>query len=235
VIEKIGNRFRRDVDAYAKAHGVPVLHLAKPDRSRWDDRKLDHVRPYLDRAEAAGRHGVVAVVAAQEFQWVFGATKETNGNAVWFDSNKSERRVSCYYFYVNDRQFGPGFIKICSCFPYLAKYTRRTALSEVCRPLLHPHGLSFKAVPRGRCSGAAEGVCVSQRGPPLPLTVRWRGLDQLLPRHRANGSALHRVTADECDRRRRGLPLPRPAGDRRRWGPARIYRFRTGGRRIKQG
>ena len=30
VIEKIGNRFRRDVDAYAKAHGLPVLHLAKP-------------------------------------------------------------------------------------------------------------------------------------------------------------------------------------------------------------
>jgi hypothetical protein len=31
VIEKIGNRFRREVDAFAKAQGVPVLHLAKPD------------------------------------------------------------------------------------------------------------------------------------------------------------------------------------------------------------
>ena len=121
VIEKVGNRFRRDVDAYAKTHGVPVLHLAKPDRSRWDDRKLDHVRPYLDRAETAGRHGVVAIVAAQEFQWVFGATKKTRGNAVWFDWNRSERRVSCYYFYVNDCQFGPAFIKICSWFPYPAK------------------------------------------------------------------------------------------------------------------
>jgi hypothetical protein len=121
VIEKIGNRFRRDVDAYAKAHGVPLLHLAKPDRSRWDDRKLDHVRPYLDRAETAGRFGVVAIVAAQEFQWVFSATKKTNGTAVWFDWHKTERRVSCYYFYVNDREFGPGFIKICSWFPYPAK------------------------------------------------------------------------------------------------------------------
>jgi len=121
VIEKIGNRFRRDVDGYATSHGVPVLHLAKPDRSRWDDRKLDHVRPYLERAEATGRHGVVAIVAAQEFQWVFGATKKTNGDAVWFDWNKSERRVSCYYFYVLDREFGPGFIKICTYFPYPAK------------------------------------------------------------------------------------------------------------------
>jgi hypothetical protein len=121
VIEKIGNRFRRDVDAFAKHYAIPVLHLAKPDRSRWDDRKLDHVRPHLERAEATGRHGVVAIVAAQEFQWVFSATKKTKGNAVWFDWNKSERRVSCYYFYVLDREFGPGFIKICSWFPYPAK------------------------------------------------------------------------------------------------------------------
>jgi len=121
VIEKIGNRFRRDVDAFATAHAVPMLHLNKPDRSRWDDRKLDHVHPYLERAEATGRHGVVAIVAAQEFQWVFSATKKTKGNAVWFDWNKSERRVSCYYFYILDREFGPGFIKICTYFPYPAK------------------------------------------------------------------------------------------------------------------
>jgi hypothetical protein len=121
VIEKIGNRFRREVDAYAKANGVPVLHLAKPDRSRWDDRKLDHVRPHLERAERDGRHGVVAIVAAQEFQWVFSATKKTKGNAVWFSWDKSERRVSCYYFYVLDREFGPGFVKICTYFPYPAK------------------------------------------------------------------------------------------------------------------
>jgi hypothetical protein len=121
VIEKIGNRFRREVDGYAKAHGVPVLHLSKPDRSRWDDRKLDHVRPYLERAEAEDRRGVVAIVAAQEFQWVFSATKKTNGKAVWFDWNRSERRVSCYYFYIVDREFGPGFIKICTYLPYPAK------------------------------------------------------------------------------------------------------------------
>ena len=52
LLEKIGNRFRREVKAFADEHGIPVLHLAKPDRTRWDDRKLDHVRPYLERAEA---------------------------------------------------------------------------------------------------------------------------------------------------------------------------------------
>jgi hypothetical protein len=40
---------------------------------------------------------------------------------VWFDWTKSERRVGTYYFYVLDREFGPGFIKICTYFPYPAK------------------------------------------------------------------------------------------------------------------
>jgi hypothetical protein len=122
VIEKIGNAFRREVKAFAARRGIPILRLAKPDRTRWDDRKLDHVRPYLARAEERGRSGVVAIVAAQEFQWVFSATKKTGKTAgVWFDWAKTERRVGVYYFYILDRDFGPGFIKICTYFPYPAK------------------------------------------------------------------------------------------------------------------
>jgi hypothetical protein len=41
---RIGNRFRREVKAFAAKHGIPILALKKPDRSRWDDLKLDHVR-----------------------------------------------------------------------------------------------------------------------------------------------------------------------------------------------
>lgn len=121
VVARIGNRFRQQVDAFAKDNDVPILHLKKPDRSRWDDRKLDHVRPYMDAAERAGRFGVVAIVAGQEYQWVFSATKKTKGNAMWFFWDKSERRVSCFYFYIHDRDFGACFIKICSYMPWPAK------------------------------------------------------------------------------------------------------------------
>ena len=122
LLEKIGTRFRREVKAFAAEHDVPILHLKKPDRTRFDDRKLDHVRPYLDRAERARQWGVVAIVAAQEFQWVFTATKKSGAQGgVLFSWAKTERRVSCYYFYVMDREFGPGFIKICTYFPYPAK------------------------------------------------------------------------------------------------------------------
>ena len=108
--------------AFAAERHIPVLALKKPDRSRWDDRKLDHVRPYLDAAEAKGRPGVVAIVAAQEFQWVFTAkNRSPKPGVVSFDFVKEERRVGVYYFYIYDADFGPGFIKICTYFPYPAK------------------------------------------------------------------------------------------------------------------
>ena len=116
IIQKIGNRFRREVHHFAEEHDVPILHLKKPDRTRWDDRKLDHVQPYLEAAERERRFGVVAIVAAQEFQWVFSPTKKTGGGGgIWFDWTKTERRVGTYYFYIHDRGSGsaslnrPGF------------------------------------------------------------------------------------------------------------------------------
>lgn len=118
----IGNRFRRGVERFAADHGIPILQLKKPDRSRWDDRKLDHVRRYLEAAERERRFGVVAIVACQEFQWVISArNRATKPKAVCFEFFKEERRVGVYYFYVVDPDFGPGFIKICTYFPYPAK------------------------------------------------------------------------------------------------------------------
>ena len=122
IMEKMGNRFRRDVKAFATNNGVPILALKKPDRTRWDDRKLDHVRPYFEKARAEGRTGVVAIVSAQEFQWVFsGKNRSKTPGAVSFDFVKEERRVGVYYFYIADADFGAGFIKVCTYFPYPAK------------------------------------------------------------------------------------------------------------------
>jgi len=118
----IGNRFRREVKAFAAERGIPILQLKKPDRTRWDDRKLDHVRPYLERAEREGRFGIVAIVACQEFQWVLsGRNRPVHPKAVSFDFFKEERRVGIYYFYILDPEFGPGFIKICIYAPWPAK------------------------------------------------------------------------------------------------------------------
>ncbi len=45
------------------------------------------------------------------------AGKDTHGKAVNFGFDKADRAVTCYYFYVLDADFGPGFIKLCSYFP----------------------------------------------------------------------------------------------------------------------
>jgi hypothetical protein len=134
----IGNRFRRETKRFAAEHGIPILELKRPDRSRWDDRKLDHVRPHLERAEREGRYGVVAIVACQEFQWVLSGRNRSNiPGLVRFDFFREERRVGTYYFYILDPEFGPGFIKICTYFPYPAKvwlngheWVKRQALRE---------------------------------------------------------------------------------------------------------
>ena len=79
------------------------------------------MRPYLARQAATGRPGVAAIGVAQEFAPVFTATKKQRGNTVWFSFAVSQRRVTCYYFYVWDDDFGPAFVKVCAYFPYPMK------------------------------------------------------------------------------------------------------------------
>jgi len=162
LLEKIGNRFRREVKAFAAEHDVPILHLKKPDRTRFDDRKLDHVRPYLEAAEAEGHTGVVAIVAAQEFQWVFSAKNRSSiPGVVSFDFVKEERRVGMYYFYIADAQFGPGFIKICTYFPYPAKIWLNG--HEWAKRQARKAGIDFRELANGFAScadpGALQAVC----------------------------------------------------------------------------
>jgi hypothetical protein len=115
----IGERFRQAVTRYAKANGIPVVRFEK------DQRKAEVMRPYLEAAQAAGRPGVVAIGVAQEFQRVFCGYDRGRADGQpgppRFAFEKADRRVTCIYFYVWDEEFGPGFIKLCSYFPYPAK------------------------------------------------------------------------------------------------------------------
>lgn len=116
LMEKIGTRFRSSVKVFADSVGVPVVHFAK------DDRKIDLMRPLMAAQADTGRSGVVAVGVAQEFQNVFAsARRDTASGAPCFSFFKADRRVTCYYFYLWDDDFGPGFIKVCAYFPYPVK------------------------------------------------------------------------------------------------------------------
>ena len=99
---------------YAETNDIPMVRFGKGDR------KADVMRPYLAKATGPG---VVAIGVAQEFQSVFSGydRKTSKPGAARFAFDKADRRVTVYYFYVSDDDFGPGFIKICSYFPYPAK------------------------------------------------------------------------------------------------------------------
>jgi len=119
ILEKIGLRFRRDVAEFAATNDIPVIRFAKGER------KLQVMRPHLDRLARAGGCGVAAIGVAQEFQRVFTGTtyhsEPDGGGAVRFGYHKADRRVSAYYFYLVDEVFGPAFVKVCAYFPYPLK------------------------------------------------------------------------------------------------------------------
>jgi hypothetical protein len=119
IMERIGTAFRRGVRSFADAHGVPVVKFGKGDR------KQEVMRPYLARQARTGHSGVAAIGVAQEYQNVFAASQREDrgdtGRQVWFSFSKADRRVTCFYFYLWDEDFGPAFIKVCAYFPYPVK------------------------------------------------------------------------------------------------------------------
>jgi hypothetical protein len=51
---------------------------------------------------------VAAIGVAQEFAPVFtGTERPVPNNISWFSFTKTDRRVTCYYFYLWDTDFGP--------------------------------------------------------------------------------------------------------------------------------
>jgi hypothetical protein len=182
LFEPIGEKFRKDMNDWAQANGVPMI------RFRSGDRKADVMAPYLDAAAASGCSQVAAIGCAQEFQLVWTARKRDTdpGKPPQFSFTKENRRVSVFYLYIWDESVGGGFIKICTYFPYPVKawvngheWAKRQALAE---------GLPFTELSNGFAScpdpAALQDIC-DRFGPghvqvwferwmariPLPLTT----------------------------------------------------------------
>ena len=103
ILEKIGLRFRKEVAEYAAGNDIPVIRFAKGER------KLEVMRPHLDRLVRERRTGVAAIGVAQEFQRVFTGTAyhpDADGGGVpRFGYHKADRRVTAYYFSCAARRF----------------------------------------------------------------------------------------------------------------------------------
>jgi hypothetical protein len=157
LFEPIGEKFRKDMNDWAQANGVPVI------RFKAGERKADVMAPYLDAVAATGRSQVAAIGCAQEFQLVWTARKRDTdpGRCPQFSFTKEQRRVSVFYIYIWDAAMGGGFIKICTYFPYPVKawvngheWAKRQALAA---------GLPFTELSNGFAScddpAALQEIC----------------------------------------------------------------------------
>ena len=149
LIQKMGETFRLAVANFAKRHQIPVIRFAKRDR------QISVIRPYF---KAATQPGVVAIGVAQEFQSVLtgydrsAKKSEPRSGGPHYSFVKEDRRVTVYYFYIADAEFGLGFIKLCAYFPYPGKvwangheWAKRQATAE---------GLAFTELANGFASCA---------------------------------------------------------------------------------
>ena len=157
LFEPIGEKFRKDIRDWAQANGIPVIRFTAGQR------KAEVMAPYLEAAAVAGRSQVVAVGCAQEFQLVWTARKRDTdpGGCPQFSFTKEQRRVSVFYIYIFDERMGPGFIKICTYFPYPVKawvngheWAKRQAMAA---------GIGFTALSNGFAScddpAALQAIC----------------------------------------------------------------------------
>ena len=110
VLGQISERFREAVKVLAEQEGVPVYQF------RHKERKDDIANSFRRRRNV--RDAIVFIGVAQEKAQAFHG-KKVNGR-FQFDRDKTVY-VNHYYFYIDDEEFGPLFLKICSYAPWSVK------------------------------------------------------------------------------------------------------------------
>ena len=110
VLGQISEKFREAVKVLAEQEGVPVYQF------RHKERKDDIANRFRRRRKV--RDAIVFIGVAQEKAQAFNG-KKVNGR-FQFDRDKTVY-VNHYYFYIDDEEFGPLFLKICSYAPWSVK------------------------------------------------------------------------------------------------------------------
>jgi hypothetical protein len=140
LLEQITKSFRGAVEAYAEQQGTPIVQFEPGIRK--DDVAAEQ-RKRFSRAE-----GVVFIGVAQEKATAFKAHKRvTPSQYVGFDWSRQSARVTHYYFYIQDAEWGPAFIKVCTYAPYPVKVYLNG--HEWVKQQLHKKGLAFEPLDNG--------------------------------------------------------------------------------------
>lgn len=113
VLGRVTADFRDRVKTFAAASGIPWHEF------RHKERKDDTANRF--RQKRGVRADVVFIGVAQEKTKSFSG-KPVSGRPGWFEFDRDKTvYVNHYYFYVDDEEFGPAFIKVCSYAPWALK------------------------------------------------------------------------------------------------------------------
>lgn len=113
ILGQIGEQFTNAVKQFAETNHIPLVHFEAGQR------KDDLAATY--RQQFTGTEGVVFIGVAQEKSQSFKAKKKNQSVPVVFEWSRQSVFVNHYYFYLQDRDFGPAFIKVSSYVPYPIK------------------------------------------------------------------------------------------------------------------
>ena len=107
LLNQMTKGFVEGVEAYSSENNIPVIRFEKNQRK-------DDIAKRI-RNERQVRDGVVFIGVAQEKASAFKGRKV---GPYEFDFSRQNVFVKHYYFYLNDADFGPGFIKMGTYAPY---------------------------------------------------------------------------------------------------------------------
>src|SRR6204780_5408737 len=166
VLGQISERFRDSVKSLAERDSIPLYQFNHKER------KDDIANEF--RRQRPARDAIVFIGVAQEKAQAFSGRK-VNGQ-FQFDRDKTVY-VNHYYFYIDDAEFGPVFIKVCSYAPWSIKVCLNG--QEWAKRQLDKRGIRYEELDNGFLSCAAPDQLQEICGPLGPnyiirLFHKWR-------------------------------------------------------------
>ena len=144
LLGRVTQRFVKAVKAFAGQRGVPIVKFIHGERKDDIANAIRRNRPVRD--------AVVFIGVAQEKAVTFVGHKNSSKGYVGFDFRREKSvYVNHYYFYLEDREFGPAFIKVCSYAPWGMKVCLNG--HEWVKRQLIKRGIAFQSLDNGflRC------------------------------------------------------------------------------------
>lgn len=163
----------RAVESFVRQENIPLVQF---ERGKRKDDVANELRKKYPR-----RDGVIFVGAAQEKARAFKGRKATGRGPVSFDFSRQDVFVKHFYFYIDDEDFGPCFIKLCTYLPF----AMRVCLNghEWLKRQLDKRGIAYESLDNGflSCEDPVALQRISDQLGPAQIEAFFRKWVERLP------------------------------------------------------